>query len=253
VFQKILNYLQVRRFPIPCHPSGRSCHPVRTPIYPLVHPFGRRAIPSGCPDRPSIIRPDDVDFRSDPPLYREASILACICPDVSAARPDASQYSIKLQILSKFIYGKIYATVRKTWIPVRKRFSLRQESQFKFNRPDASLPSSGHACTCVFNFNHPDACLSWSGRSQHRFGNCMLKINRPDSHPRSGRAKALYGNYLQRTCDRPDDNVSPSGRDSQTGKIFSENLKNSGRTVVRRDGSSSPSGQRPYILLQLPI
>jgi hypothetical protein len=65
----------------------------------------------------------------------------------------------------------------------------------------------------------------------------------------SGRAKALYGNYLQRACDRPDNSVSPSGRDSQTGKIFSENLENSGRTVVRQDGSGSPSGRRPYKLL----
>jgi len=37
--------------------------------------------------------------------------------------------------------------------------------------------------------------------------------------------EALYGNYLQRTCDRPDDSASSSGRGSQTGKIFSENLK----------------------------
>jgi len=37
-----------------------TCHPVRTPIYPLFHPSGRRVTPSGCPDRPSIICPDDV-------------------------------------------------------------------------------------------------------------------------------------------------------------------------------------------------
>jgi hypothetical protein len=43
--------------------------PVRTLICPLFHPSRRRAIPSGCPDRPSIIRPDDVDFRPDPLLY----------------------------------------------------------------------------------------------------------------------------------------------------------------------------------------
>jgi hypothetical protein len=49
--------------------------------------------------------------------------------------------------------------------------------------------------------------------------------------------KALCENYLQRTCDRPDDSVSPSGRGSQTGKIFSENLRNSGRIVVRPDGA----------------
>jgi hypothetical protein len=87
-------------------------------------------------DRPSIIRSDDVVFRSDLPLYREASVPDCIRPDVSAARPDAYQYLIKLQILFKCKYGKIAATVRTTWIPIRMRFSLMQESQFKYNRPD---------------------------------------------------------------------------------------------------------------------
>jgi hypothetical protein len=32
---------------------------------------------------------------------------------------------------------KIAETVQMTWISVRTRFSSRQESQFKFNRPDA--------------------------------------------------------------------------------------------------------------------
>jgi hypothetical protein len=76
----------------------------------------------------------------------------------------------------------------------------------------------------------------------------------PDGHPPwSGRAKALYGNYLQRTCGRLDDSVSPSRRDSQTGKIFSENLENSSRTVVRPEGPCPPSGWRPNILQQSPI
>jgi hypothetical protein len=38
--------LQVRRIQVPCQPSGRSSHPVRTPICPLFHPSGRRVIPS---------------------------------------------------------------------------------------------------------------------------------------------------------------------------------------------------------------
>jgi len=146
VFQKILHCLQVRRFLVTCQPSGRSCHPIQTLICPLFHHSRQRAIPSRLPDRPSIIRPDDVDFRLDPLLYREASVPACIRADVLAARPDTSQYSTKLQILSKFIYGKIDAIVRTTWVPVRTRFSLRQKSQFKFNRPVASLPSSGRVC-----------------------------------------------------------------------------------------------------------
>jgi hypothetical protein len=39
--------LQVRRIQVPCQPSGRSSHPVPTPICPLFHPFGRCVIPSG--------------------------------------------------------------------------------------------------------------------------------------------------------------------------------------------------------------
>jgi hypothetical protein len=61
------------------------------------------------PYRPSIIRLDDVVIRPDPPLYREASVPACIRPDNSVVHPDALQYSIKLPILSKIIYRKIAA------------------------------------------------------------------------------------------------------------------------------------------------
>lgn len=53
--------------------------------------------------------------------------------------------------------------------------------------------------------------------------------------PWSRCARALYRNYLQWTCNRLVDNVSPSGRGSQTGKIFSINLENSGHSVVRPD------------------
>jgi hypothetical protein len=112
--------LQVRKSPVLCQPSGQSCHPIWMPIYPLFHPSGRRAIPSRCPtnqassvrttchsirthDRPSIIRPDDVTFCPDAPLYREASVPACIRPDVSAARPDASQRSISFRFFPSSI------------------------------------------------------------------------------------------------------------------------------------------------------
>jgi len=66
--------LQVRRIQVPCQPSGRSNHPVQSAICTLFHPSGRRVIPSGQPDRPSIIHPDDVPLRPNPPLCREGSI-----------------------------------------------------------------------------------------------------------------------------------------------------------------------------------
>jgi hypothetical protein len=46
-------------FQVPCQPSGRSSHPVQTPICPLCHP-------SGPPRQTSIIRPDEVFFPSGP-------------------------------------------------------------------------------------------------------------------------------------------------------------------------------------------
>jgi len=86
-----------------------------------------------------------------------------------------------------------------------------------------------------------------SGRAHHRYGNCVLKIKRLDGHPPwSGHAKALYGNYLQQTCDRLDDSASWSGRGSQTGKIFSKNLRNSGRTVVCPDGVRTYYSSHPF-------
>jgi len=91
----------VRRFPVPCQPSGRSSHPIRTTICHCSirpngvpyrpdsrqtkhHPSGRRVSPS---------RPSTVSRRFYPAYIR---------PDVSAARPDDSQYSISFRFLSKF-------------------------------------------------------------------------------------------------------------------------------------------------------
>jgi len=70
------------------------------------------------------------------------------------------------------------------WYPVRTRVSLRQESQFKYHRPDVSQPWSG-------------CCGIPSGRTHSRYGNCVLKNCRLDvHHPWSGRAKP----YMEITC-----------------------------------------------------
>jgi hypothetical protein len=137
-FQQVFHYSEVLQMILHCFTSQRFRFPASRPDDVSSRPDAHLSIvPSvwttchtiWLPDKPSIIRPDDVYFRLDPSLYREASVPAFIHPDDSAARSDALQYLIKLPILSKFIYGKIAATVRK-------RFSLRQELQFKFNRPD---------------------------------------------------------------------------------------------------------------------
>jgi hypothetical protein len=123
-------------FQVPCQPSGRSSHPVWTPICPLFHPSGRCVIPSGRQTdkhHPSGRRAPSV---RTPTLYREASVPACIRPDISTARPDVYQFSNGSLILSKFQEREDRSTVRTMWYPVRTRVSVRQELQFKINRPD---------------------------------------------------------------------------------------------------------------------
>jgi hypothetical protein len=119
-----------------CQPSGRSSHPIRTPIYPLFHPSGRRVIPSGLQTdqhHPSGRRAPSV---RTPTLYREASVPGCIRPDVSAARPDAFQLSNGSLIPFKFQEREDQATFQTMWYPIRTRVSVRQESQFKIDCPD---------------------------------------------------------------------------------------------------------------------
>jgi hypothetical protein len=75
-----------------------------------------------CTSRPnarqtSIIRPDDVPFRPNPTLYREASIPFCIRPNISAARLDASQYSNSLRFLPSSNKGKIDQPSGRCGIP----------------------------------------------------------------------------------------------------------------------------------------
>jgi hypothetical protein len=119
---------RVRRFSVPCLPSGRpsvtvpsvwTIEPYRSDSRQTKHhPSGRRISPSG---------PSTVSRRFYP---------ACIRPDVSVARLDASQYSISFRFLSKFQEREDRSTVRTMWYPVQMRVSLRQESQFKYHRPN---------------------------------------------------------------------------------------------------------------------
>jgi hypothetical protein len=107
--------LQVRRIQVPCQPSGRLSHPVRTPICPLCHPSRRRVYCPDLQDRSASSVRTKCSFRPDPILYREVSVPACIRPDVLVARPDASQYSISFRFPSK--KGKINQPSRRCGIP----------------------------------------------------------------------------------------------------------------------------------------
>jgi hypothetical protein len=75
-------------------------------------------------------------FRPDTYIASRSFCANLLRPDVSAARPDAYQFSNGSLILSKFQEREDQSTVRTMWYPVQTRISVRQESQFKLNRPN---------------------------------------------------------------------------------------------------------------------
>jgi len=84
----------------------------------------------------SIIRPEDVLIPSGHFTVLRSFFASLLRPDVSAARPDAYQFSNSSLILSKFQEREDQSIVRTMWYTVRTPISVRQESQFKMNRPD---------------------------------------------------------------------------------------------------------------------
>jgi len=213
------------------------CHPVQTPICLLFHPSGRRVIPSG--------HQTDKHHLSG---WRVSSVRT---PTSSGRR--FSSTSERLSVLEWFTNSfqvqerEDQSTVRTMWYPVRMHISVRQESQFKMNRPDICQLWSERWCivygNCRFNFNRLDVSPSWSGLTRIKYGNCVMKFTLPDAPaPWSGRAKPVMGNYLQWTCVRPDDRAIPSGRCSYIGKI-------SPRKFRKILSHSCPSG-RPWFTVR---
>jgi hypothetical protein len=101
--------------------------------------------------------------------------------------------------------------------------SIRQDAHTKFNRLDASLHGPDDQATYME--------IAYSTSTVRTRAKQIWKLRVEDQpsgwpSPLVRMRKALYGNYLQRTCDRPDDSASLSRRGSLTGKIFSENLRN---------------------------
>jgi hypothetical protein len=75
-------------------------------------------------------------FRLDTYFVSRSLCANLLRPDISVARLDTYQFSKGLLILSKFQEREDQSTVRTMWYPVRTHISVRQESQFKMNRPD---------------------------------------------------------------------------------------------------------------------
>jgi hypothetical protein len=201
----------------------------------------RRVIPSGRQTVQSTIRPDDVSNCPNDRQSTTSSIrtMRTFCPDLPLCREASNcsylhpfgrfpQCSTKaLGFLSKNRYGKIAATVRMTWIPVRMRSSIRQVSQFKSRHWNASQHGPD-ACTS----NIEIACIRSTVQTT-----ILLVRTREDSiwkwlaadvRP-SGRKATLFG------------------RSSQTGKIFSEIFGISvAQLSVRTAYDNSPDSAQLY-------
>jgi hypothetical protein len=106
IFRRLCTTKKIEDFRFPVsRPDDMSSSPnVHLSTIPSV-----RTTCSSWPDarQTSIIHPNDVSFRPDPPLYREASVPACIRPDLSAARPVVHQWSISFRFFPSSEYGKI--------------------------------------------------------------------------------------------------------------------------------------------------
>jgi hypothetical protein len=110
---------RVRRFSVPCQASGRSSHPVRMPI---CHCSIRLDDMPYCPD--SRKTKHHLSGRcvspSGPFTVSRRFYPACIHLDVSAARPDASQYSTCLRFFPSSNKWKINQPSERCGIPFKR-------------------------------------------------------------------------------------------------------------------------------------
>jgi hypothetical protein len=83
-------------------------------------------------------------FRPDLPLCREALNCSSLHPSgcFSSTSGRHSVFDQLWDFFPKHKYGKIAATVRKMWIPVRTSSSIRQVEHSKFRRLDIGLHGS---------------------------------------------------------------------------------------------------------------
>jgi hypothetical protein len=108
-----------------------------------------------------------VDSRPDLPLCREASNCSSLHTSGRFSNPSGR--------LSVFDQASSFLSKNQIWEDCRNcpdALLLKASSQFKFNRPNSSLPWYGHACI--------------------RYENCVHQIDRPDAHPPGPDAWSLY-------------------------------------------------------------
>jgi hypothetical protein len=106
IFRRLYTAKKIEDFRFPVsRPDDVSSHP--DAHLSTVPSSEQRVHPDRTPDRPASSVRMTYLFRPDPTLYREASIPACIRPNISAVYPDAYQYSNSLRFFPSSNKGKI--------------------------------------------------------------------------------------------------------------------------------------------------
>jgi hypothetical protein len=173
-----------------------------------------------------------MDSHSDLPLCREASNCYNLHPSrrFSSMSRRPSVFGHASGFLSKHRYGKIAATVQTTWIPVRMRSSIRQVSQFKFRRPDAShhgpdARASDMEIACIRSTDRMPILLVRTREAS------IWKLLATDVRPSGWQCLNVWTWLSNR-------------------KDLQRNFWNFGRTVVRPNGLWPPSRRGPVLSSQ---
>jgi hypothetical protein len=139
-------------------PTQSSQIPCIRPDDVVFHPDAHQSI---------NIHPDDVIYRPDAQLFKASSFRTTrtFHPDLPLCQESSycssfypsehfsstsirhSMFDQLWDFLPKHRYGKIAATIRRMWIPVQTRSSIRQVAHSKSRRPNASLHGSNARAT----------------------------------------------------------------------------------------------------------
>jgi hypothetical protein len=122
--------------------SKRFCIVYKSKKSDPLKPSRQHDIPSRRPTVQSIIRPDDENFMSRPSSVSrnfELFQLASVWTFQHHVQMTHSVFDQLWDVFPKHRYGKITATVRTMWIPVRTRSSIRQVAHSKCKRLDHSF------------------------------------------------------------------------------------------------------------------
>jgi hypothetical protein len=137
-FSQGFHYSEVLHMILHCFYKSRFRFPVSRPDDVSSRPDAHLStVPAvRTPDRPSIIRSDDVDFRPNPSLNRETFVPACIGPDDSTACPYDVQWSISFRFSFK-------VQIREDWFNLPDDVDSRPDELIHKARTTIQIQQSG--------------------------------------------------------------------------------------------------------------